>query len=305
MGGDCLNYGCVPSKALLAAGPCRRGAAACRPLRRRASAPAIDFRAVHAHVHGVIAAIAPHDSEERFERPRRARAARAGALHRPARGRRRRCPHPRPPLRHRHRLDARCVPPLPGLEHVPYLTNETIFDLIEAAAPPAGHRRRPDRRRAGAGLPPPGRRGLARRDGDAAAEGRSGAGRRSCASACTTKASRSTSARGDRCRVGVGWRRPAHASLDGNKGRASTAATCWSPPAAAPTSPASISTQPASPHTPTGITVDCQSAHQQPPRLRHRRRRRRPAIHPSRRLSRGHRDPPRPVPPAGARRYRG
>ena len=65
MGGDCLNFGCVPSKALIAAA--RRAHAA-----RNAAALGIDaevkadFRRVHAHVHGVIAAIAPNDSAERF-----------------------------------------------------------------------------------------------------------------------------------------------------------------------------------------------------------------------------------------------
>src|SRR5215510_15461233 len=66
MGGDCLNYGCVPSKALLAAA--RRaqamrtaGAFGIQPVR-----PAIDHGAVQEHVAGVIAAIAPNDSVERF-----------------------------------------------------------------------------------------------------------------------------------------------------------------------------------------------------------------------------------------------
>ena len=67
MGGDCLNYGCVPSKALLAAA---KHADAIRDARRRSAsscrARKIDFAKVHAHVHGVIAAIAPNDSKERF-----------------------------------------------------------------------------------------------------------------------------------------------------------------------------------------------------------------------------------------------
>jgi pyruvate/2-oxoglutarate dehydrogenase complex dihydrolipoamide dehydrogenase (E3) component len=53
MGGECLNAGCVPSKALLAA------AKMC---------PTASYEAAMDHVHGVIAALAPHDSQERFER---------------------------------------------------------------------------------------------------------------------------------------------------------------------------------------------------------------------------------------------
>ena len=68
MGGDCLNYGCVPSKSLIAAG---RAVHAIRTAGRfgvNGHEPAIDFLRVHDHVKGVIAAIAPHDSQERFEK---------------------------------------------------------------------------------------------------------------------------------------------------------------------------------------------------------------------------------------------
>src|SRR5690349_3771297 len=67
MGGDCLNSGCVPSKSLIAAA---RHAADARDAPRfgvMPGPPAVDFRAVHDHVHAVIAGIAPHDSVERFE----------------------------------------------------------------------------------------------------------------------------------------------------------------------------------------------------------------------------------------------
>src|SRR5215472_11074685 len=67
MGGDCLNFGCVPSKSLLAAARfadlARHGAA----LGIAAAPPDVDFGAVIDNVHEVIAAIAPHDSVERFE----------------------------------------------------------------------------------------------------------------------------------------------------------------------------------------------------------------------------------------------
>jgi len=67
MGGDCLNTGCVPSKALLAAA---HAAQAQRSGGRFGVAPVeprVDFVQVMAHVHGVIGAIAPHDSVARFE----------------------------------------------------------------------------------------------------------------------------------------------------------------------------------------------------------------------------------------------
>lgn len=66
MGGECLNTGCVPSKALLASA---RAAEAQRRGPRFGLAPApvvVDFPAVMRRVAGVIAAIAPHDSAERY-----------------------------------------------------------------------------------------------------------------------------------------------------------------------------------------------------------------------------------------------
>ncbi|MGE0816685.1 MAG: FAD-dependent oxidoreductase [Vicinamibacterales bacterium] len=66
MGGDCLNTGCVPSKALL------RAAALAAEVRRApafgvgTSPPDIDFGAVMARVRAAIAEVAPHDSEARY-----------------------------------------------------------------------------------------------------------------------------------------------------------------------------------------------------------------------------------------------
>ncbi|MCY3670989.1 MAG: FAD-dependent oxidoreductase, partial [Alphaproteobacteria bacterium] len=67
MGGDCLNYGCVPSKATIAAA---HAASALRNAGRFGIAPEtpkVDPAALRRHVQGVIAAIAPPDSVERFE----------------------------------------------------------------------------------------------------------------------------------------------------------------------------------------------------------------------------------------------
>jgi len=67
MGGDCLNTGCVPSKALLAAGEKAQAVRESDAFGIQAAEPAIDWKAVNRHVHEVIAAIAPNDSVERFE----------------------------------------------------------------------------------------------------------------------------------------------------------------------------------------------------------------------------------------------
>ncbi|MDR5867600.1 FAD-dependent oxidoreductase [Halomonas koreensis] len=67
LGGDCLNTGCVPSKALI------RAARAAQDIRRAprygvaAGEPEVDFAAVMEHVRGAIRAIEPHDSRERYE----------------------------------------------------------------------------------------------------------------------------------------------------------------------------------------------------------------------------------------------
>jgi pyruvate/2-oxoglutarate dehydrogenase complex dihydrolipoamide dehydrogenase (E3) component len=128
MGGDCLNVGCVPSKALIAAA---RHVAAMR------AAPAFGFAAeetqpafdrVQAHVRDVIAAIAPQDSAERFgalgATVIQAEARFVGRRAIEAGGR---------------RIEARrfviatgskpAIPDIPGIEAVPYLTNESLFDL--------------------------------------------------------------------------------------------------------------------------------------------------------------------------------
>ena len=131
MGGDCLNYGCVPSKSLIAAG---RAAETMRSASRYGVAngnPRIDFAAIHDHVHGVIAGIAPHDSQERFEglgvRVIRAAARFTGPAEVEAGD---------VIVRARRFVIATgsspSVPPIEGLAEIPYLTNETIFGLREA-----------------------------------------------------------------------------------------------------------------------------------------------------------------------------
>jgi pyruvate/2-oxoglutarate dehydrogenase complex dihydrolipoamide dehydrogenase (E3) component len=133
MGGDCLNHGCVPSKALLAAARAAHAMTAGAPFGIAPALPQVDFGAVKDHVAGVIAAIAPIDSQERFEglgvRVIRAWARFVSRTEVEAGG---------------HMIAARrfviatgsrpAVLPIPGLETVPYLTNETIFALRERPA---------------------------------------------------------------------------------------------------------------------------------------------------------------------------
>lgn len=131
MGGDCLNAGCVPSKALIAAAQAAQDARRAGRFGVRVGEPVVDFGAVHAHVHGVIAAIAPHDSEERF--------AGLGVTVIRAAGR---FVDPRTLEAGGQRIRARrfvlatgarpVVPPIPGLQDCGYLTNETLFDLTAA-----------------------------------------------------------------------------------------------------------------------------------------------------------------------------
>ncbi|WP_169543292.1 dihydrolipoyl dehydrogenase family protein [Sneathiella aquimaris] len=67
MGGDCLNYGCVPSKALLAAAKKANGLQHADEFGVTGQPLVADYEKVMGHVSEIIAGIAPHDSVERFE----------------------------------------------------------------------------------------------------------------------------------------------------------------------------------------------------------------------------------------------
>ncbi|WP_136067163.1 FAD-dependent oxidoreductase [Modicisalibacter radicis] len=66
MGGDCLNTGCVPSKALIHASRRVQAIRDADALGIEVAEPRIDFARVMGHVHAAIASIAPHDSAERY-----------------------------------------------------------------------------------------------------------------------------------------------------------------------------------------------------------------------------------------------
>jgi pyruvate/2-oxoglutarate dehydrogenase complex dihydrolipoamide dehydrogenase (E3) component len=128
MGGDCLNYGCVPSKALISAAKLAHGMRSGAPFGIAPAEPEVDFAAVARHVQDVIAAIAPNDSVARFTalgvkviraegRFLDRRTVAAGDVH--IRARRFVVATGSSPL----------VPPIPGIDSVDYLTNETVFSL--------------------------------------------------------------------------------------------------------------------------------------------------------------------------------
>lgn len=126
MGGDCLNYGCVPSKALLAAGHAAQHIRDAGRFGVTAGQPKVDAKKVFEHVHSAIGAIAPNDSVERFtglgvhvieEAGRFVDAATIEAGDVRVKARRFVVATGSSPF----------VPPIPGLEDVPFYTNETVF----------------------------------------------------------------------------------------------------------------------------------------------------------------------------------
>ena len=133
MGGDCLNVGCVPSKSLIAAAAAAQAQRTSGPFGIAPVTPAVDFAAVHRHVHGVIASIAPHDSVERFE------ALGVTVIREQAR-----FTAPDTVVAGEQLIRARrfvvatgsrpALPALPGLAELPHLTNETVFDLTRLPA---------------------------------------------------------------------------------------------------------------------------------------------------------------------------
>ncbi len=67
MGGDCLNTGCVPSKALIRSARLLADASASEKFGIRAMSAEFDFADVMARVQSVVAKVEPHDSVERYE----------------------------------------------------------------------------------------------------------------------------------------------------------------------------------------------------------------------------------------------
>lgn len=66
MGGDCLNYGCIPSKALIKSAKMAQQMRHAENYGLDSSEPTFSFKKVMARVHDVISKIEPHDSVERY-----------------------------------------------------------------------------------------------------------------------------------------------------------------------------------------------------------------------------------------------
>ena len=130
MGGDCLNTGCVPSKALLAAGKRAHLMRGGEPYGVAPVEPQVDFAAANAHVHAVIKGIEPHDSVERFTE--------LGVDVIEAEGK---FTSPREVQAGGRTIQAKrfvvatgsraAVPPIAGVDETEYLTNENLFTLTE------------------------------------------------------------------------------------------------------------------------------------------------------------------------------
>ena len=131
MGGDCLNVGCVPSKALLHVAHTASLIRRAGPLGISVSEPEVDYAGAMAHVRRAIERIEPHDSQERFEglgvrvirdtgRFIDARTVQAGDSR----------------IRAKYFViatgSAPAIPAIPGLDSVPFLTNESLFSRTEA-----------------------------------------------------------------------------------------------------------------------------------------------------------------------------
>lgn len=132
MGGDCLNYGCIPSKAIIKSAKLAQQMQAADKYGLETSAVKVNFKRVMSRVHDIIKAIEPHDSVERYTKlgvdvvqgycrlidPWTVEITHTdGAI---------------------QRLTARSiiiaagaspvVPPLPGIDEVGYLTSDTLWD---------------------------------------------------------------------------------------------------------------------------------------------------------------------------------
>ena len=127
MGGDCLNFGCVPSKAILAAGKHAHAIREAGAFGVFAEVPKVDFRKVNAHIRSVIDSIAPMDSVERFTALGVKVIEAAGKF-----------TDRNTVVAGDYTIKARrfviatgsspFVPPIPGLDTVEYFTNETLFE---------------------------------------------------------------------------------------------------------------------------------------------------------------------------------
>ena len=128
MGGDCLNVGCVPSKAFIAASKKAYAYHDAEKFGIFYQKPKVDFNKVQVHVADVIGSIAPHDSVERFE----------GLGVKVIKGTasfvdKKTVMVNADIIKAKHFVIATgsrpAIPPITGLDKVDYFTNENIFEL--------------------------------------------------------------------------------------------------------------------------------------------------------------------------------
>ena len=130
MGGDCLNFGCVPSKALISSARLVQRIRESEKWGLDGQEPQFAFERIFERMRARRAKIAPHDSAERFE------SLGVDVFHGEAQ-----FVSPHQVEVNGHRLRARnfviatgsraAVPKIKGIESVPYFTNETIFDALK------------------------------------------------------------------------------------------------------------------------------------------------------------------------------
>ncbi|MBI1396255.1 MAG: pyridine nucleotide-disulfide oxidoreductase [Betaproteobacteria bacterium] len=137
MGGDCLNTGCVPSKALIRSAKFLSHVQRCREFGIRGASAEFDFGEVMARVQRVVSEVAPHDSVERYT------------------GLGVECLQGEATITSPWTVDVRTstgtrtlttrsivvaagarpfVPPIPGIEETGYLTSDTLWDIRELPA---------------------------------------------------------------------------------------------------------------------------------------------------------------------------
>lgn len=131
MGGDCLNFGCVPSKALLKVGKIAQSARKAAEYGVTVGDVSVDYGQAMAHVEKAIAAIEPNDSVERFEGLGCDVILGSGRFS----GKREvtvdTADGPVVVTARRFVIStgsSPMVPPIPGLDETPYLTNESLFE---------------------------------------------------------------------------------------------------------------------------------------------------------------------------------
>ncbi|HXV30079.1 MAG TPA: FAD-dependent oxidoreductase [Sinorhizobium sp.] len=130
MGGDCLNYGCVPSKSLIAAARHAQAIRKADAFGLIAAEPLVEGERLHDRIRSIIEGIAPHDSVERFT-----------GLGVRVIADTARFVDDRTVAAGDHLIRARrfviatgsspAIPPIVGLADVAFLTNETLFELKE------------------------------------------------------------------------------------------------------------------------------------------------------------------------------